>query len=299
MAEHIKPKYIDTFYRRTISGSVNYPNLQHEHSTQVLVIGAGLAGLTCTLELAYKGFQVTAIDTNKIGWGASGRNGGSVSPAWSANSDAILHKVGRNHFDELYRLSMEGVSMVKEYATRLAANTCPLQFGHLKVSTYNNSDAFMRFCDDQNKRYGRELKFLDQDEVKQLLNSPRYYQGVYANDGFHFHPLNYCHALAKEASRLGANIFENTPATTISRSNYGFKVKTPLATIDADIVVICTGGYTGSLVPKLQQSFLPIATYIMLSEPLGNELKQSIKTRAAIGDTRRAGNYYRIEDGNR
>lgn len=291
--------YIDSFYRRTLIAHKSYMCLEHNEQADIVVIGGGFAGLTCAIELLKRGRNVTLLEANRVGWGASGRNGGSVSPAWSANASNILKRVGPDQYEQLYRLSIEGVKIVEEYATQLAPEACNLVYGHLKVSLHENSDAFKSFCEDQNRKYGRNLQYLERNQVQELLNSPRYHQGVYSPDGFHFHPLNYCHALAAECSKLGANIYELTPAQSIESSALGYKVITPMGTITASEVVICTGGYTNNLVPALKKSFLPISTYIMLSEPLDGRLQEAIRTTAAIGDTRRAGNYYRIVDGNR
>lgn len=291
--------YIDTWYRRTLHGDTPRPPLEGHVQTSVAIVGGGLAGLTCAVELANKGLNVALIEAHRIGWGASGRNGGSVSPAWSATDRSLQRRVGRDHADELFRLSLEGMNMVKHYASTLAGDAAHIVHGHLKVSLYDNASAFQRTRDEQAMRFGRTLRYLDRTQLHELVQSPRYYQGLYADDGFHFHPLNYCHALARECERLGVSIYENTRVTTIQTQAGQRRLHTHTGHITADTVVICTGGYTDTLIPTLHRAYLPIATYVMLSEPLGAVLHDAIRTPAAIGDNRRAGNYYRIVGGDR
>lgn len=288
------PDYVDTYYRRTLQGETAYPPLDSRKTTDVAIVGGGFAGLTCALELAQRGHTVTLLEARRIGWGASGRNGGSVSPAWSADSTALLRRVGKDHYNELFRLSMEGVAIVNHLATTLASDTAELVRGHLKVSLHDNATAFQRVRDQQARDFNRTLHYLDRSALRDYLQSDRYHQGLYADDGFHFHPLNYCQALARECARLGVNIHEGTPVTQIASSHGKRRLTTTTGSVDADTVVICTGGYTDALVPRLKQAYLPIATYIMLSEPLGPMLHDIVRTPAAVGDTRRAGNYYRI-----
>lgn len=295
----IQNDYIDTWYRRTLEGDHVYPALSGHQHAAVAVVGGGLAGLTCALELARQGQSVAVLEARRVGWGASGRNGGSVSPSWSANDSGILRRVGRDHFDALFRMSLEGVNMVRENAQTLAGDAARLVPGHLKVALHNNAEGFQRTRDEQERRYGRTLRYLDRNEVYELVRSPRYHQGLYADDGFHFHPLNYCIALARECARLGVSVYEHTPVQGMTSQSGSRILHTAQGRITADTVVVCTGGYTSQLIPALKRAYLPIATYIMLSEPLGPLLHDTIRTHAAVGDTRRAGNYYRIVDGDR
>ena len=114
---------------------------------------------------------------------------------------------------------------------------------------------------------------------------------------FHFHPLNYARALARSA-RLGVRIHEDTPAQQLALDGAVKQVATAGGRVEARTVVLATGGYTGALQPALRRAMLPIATYIMLTEPLGERVREAIRSDAAIGDDRRAGNY-RVLDGGR
>ncbi|MCD0502641.1 NAD(P)/FAD-dependent oxidoreductase [Bordetella petrii] len=291
--------YIDTFYKRTLGDAhTRYGALAGAASTDICIVGAGLAGLTAALELARRGRQVMVLEARRVAWGASGRNGGSVSPAFSAGADLIRRRTGQAGYDALYRLSIEGVDIIRDNIRDLAMADARRVDGRLRVLRHDDAGAMRQYCDEQ-RRFGRELRLLPRDEVRELLLSDAYFQGVYDPASFHFHPLNYARALARECIRLGVQIHEDSPVQSADLAGAVKRLATPGGSVDAQTVLLATGGYTDGLVPALRRAMLPIATYIMLTEPLGNRVREAIRTDAAIGDTRRAGNYYRVVEGGR
>src|SRR5579859_6016498 len=106
------PDYIDTYYRRTLAFTHRRPPLQGDLTADAAIVGGGLAGLTCALELARRGRGVVVLEAARIAWGASGRNGGFVSPGYSAGHQHIARRVGADHAKELHRLSIEGARAV-------------------------------------------------------------------------------------------------------------------------------------------------------------------------------------------
>ncbi|MBO1114346.1 NAD(P)/FAD-dependent oxidoreductase [Bordetella petrii] len=292
-------EYIDTFYKRTLGAAqTRYGALAGPASTDICIVGGGLAGLTAALELARRGRQVTLLEACRVGWGASGRNGGSVSPAFSAGADLIRRRVGQAGYEGLYRLSIEGVDIIRDNIRDLGIADARKVDGRLRVLRYDDAASLRAYCDEQ-RRFGRQVRLLQRDEVRELLRSDAYFQGVYDPDSFHFHPLNYALALARECARLGVRIHEDSPVRSASLAGAAKRLTTPEGSVEAQTVVFCTGGYTDGLVPALRRAMLPIATYIMLTEPLGERVREAIRTDAAIGDTRRAGNYYRVVEGGR
>src|SRR5665213_941051 len=135
--------------------------------------------------------------------------------------------------------------------------------------------------------------------MREALVSTRYHQGLYNPEGFHFHPLNYARALGREIERLGGVIFEGSPTRALSRKGGVQVVVTPAGEVRAREAVIASGGYTGPLIPQLERSYLPIATYVMLTGPDEALIASAIRTTAGMGDNRRAGDYYRLVDGGR
>ncbi|NMU90220.1 FAD-binding oxidoreductase [Achromobacter ruhlandii] len=293
-------EYIDTYYKRTLGDAQTcYPPLAGAAETDVCVVGGGLAGLTTALELARRGRAVTLLEGRRVAWGASGRNGGSVSPAFSAGADAIRKHVDEDHYRQLYRLSMEGVEIIRDNIRDLRIDDAHKVDGRLRVVRYEASDALRRYCEDQWRDFGRDVRLLNRAEVRERLVSDIYFQGIEDLSSFHFHPLNYARALARECARLGVRIHEDSAVTQARLEGAAKQLRTAAGEINARTVVLATGGYTDGVVPALRRAMLPIATYIMLTEPLGERVREAIRTQAAIGDDRRAGNYYRVLEGGR
>jgi gamma-glutamylputrescine oxidase len=141
-----------------------------------------------------------------------------------------------------------------------------------------------------------KLRYLAQDEVRTLFKSPKYHEAVLDEDAFHFHPLNYARALAREAVRQGASIYEHSAVVSADIDGVRKQIRTQDAMVEAGQVLFATGGYTGHVVPALRRSFLPIATYVLLTQEAPDLVRDAIRTTAAILDDRRAGDYYRVVD---
>lgn len=291
--------YVDTYYTRTLSSDSAFPPLSGRRETDVCIVGGGLAGLTTALELLRRGRSVSVLEARRIAWGASGRNGGFVSPGWAARGDQVLRKVGPEHTKKLFRLSMEGVAIVAETIRDLDIVDADVTHGILRVSRYRNGKALQAFRDEQEAEFGRVLRVLPRDEVRSLLLSEKYHEGLLDEASFHFHPLNYARALAREIVRLGGHVHEDTPVVSAELRGAEKRLRTPDGEVVAANVVLAGGGYTDKLLPSLRRSFLPIATYVVLSEAAPDLIGQAIRTKAGVSDGRRAGDYYRVVDGDK
>ncbi|MBI2255540.1 MAG: FAD-binding oxidoreductase [Proteobacteria bacterium] len=291
--------YIDTYYRRSLANDAAHAPLARDIAVDVCIIGGGLAGLTTALECARAGRKVAVIERNRIAWGASGRNGGFVTAGYATGLENMERRVNREDAETLYRMSIEGVDIVRGNIAALAIAGADVTPGILRCIRYDGADGLKAYRDEMNTRFGEHLEFRDRAAVQADLSSSSYHQGLYDPDGFHFHPLNYACAVGAEIVRLGGSIHEETPAITLSPQGAGHVVVTPAAKVTAQHVVLAGGGYTDGIERGLARSFLPIATYVLLTERLGSLLQQTIRTKAAIGDDRRAGDYYRVVDGDR
>jgi glycine/D-amino acid oxidase-like deaminating enzyme len=292
--------YVDTYYRPGAAGDVQRPALTGRSDAEVCVIGGGLSGLTAALELARRGRSVCVLEAERIAWGASGRNGGFVSPGYAARYRHIERLAGPDNAKALYRLSIEGAGAVADNVRTLAVPDADLMPGILSTVRHEAADELRAHRDWLEGEFGYRLEFKDRAQVQELLVSPRYHQALFDPNGFHFHPLNYARAVGREIERLGGRIFEKSAVLDIAIDRPEKIIRTGGGEVRAGDVVIASGGYTGGLLPSLQRSYLPIATYVMLTKPAKDLIATAIRTRFAIGDDRRAGDYYRlVDDGER
>jgi glycine/D-amino acid oxidase-like deaminating enzyme len=290
--------YIDTYYRRALGPeAVQRPALEGRVKADVCIVGGGLAGLTVALELARKGRHVCVLEANRVAWGASGRNGGFVSPGWAARYKNIQRMVGADHAKELHRLSIEGASSVLTNVQELAVQDAKPTHGILGAVRYEATDDLKAHRDWLEREFNYKVEFKSRDEVRQMLASPRYYQALFDPSAFHFHPLNYARALASEIERLGGLVYEGSAVVETVLDGAEKIARTAHGAVEANHIVFSSGGYTGNLVPQLMRSYLPIATYVMLTAPNKDLIASAIRTDAAIADDRRAGDYYRVVDG--
>lgn len=289
--------YPDTYYSRTLADRKERPALSRGIDCDTVVIGGGLAGLTTALQLARGGQKVVVLESQSVGFGASGRNGGFVSAGYATGVEQIARMSGAETAHQLYLMSIEGVDFVRDTITELGIVGADPVDGVTSVMRYDDGAGMRSHADEARQKYGQQLDYLDTATVRQPLKSTRYFHGLRDRRAFHIHPLNYLRGLADEIERLGGLIFEGSPATATDLAPYAKTVRTSTGVVTARTVVFATGGYTGRLNLRLRRAFLPIATYVMVSEEAPDLIARAITTRDGIGDNRRAGDYYRLVDG--
>ncbi len=266
---------------------------------EVCVIGGGLAGITTALELLRLGRSVIVLEARKLGWGASGRNGGVVSPGYSAGWRKIAKTTGTAQANALHRLSIEGVAMVAENIKNLNLQSAAKVVGGLRVCRYPNGDALRAEQQRLEDDFNYAVVFKSREEIASLLCTPQYHAGLYDPQAFHFHPLNYLLGLADEIESLGGRLYEDSEVLSVPGDAAGKIVKTAHGQVKARHLVFAGGGYTGNVVPQLARSYLPIATYMLLTEAAAEQIGTAIRTDASVGDDRRASDYYRVVDAGR
>jgi gamma-glutamylputrescine oxidase len=292
--------YVDSHYRRTARPAAQRPALTEATEAEVCVVGGGLAGLTTALLLAEKKRTVVLLEARRIGWGASGRNGGFVSAGGFARKlPDLVALLGRDEAIALHELSRDGWALVRDLIAAHGID-CGQVWGTLLPSCFDDPDGPKRFAADMAEMTGRTYRYLPRDELAEMVSSPRYYDGLFDAEGFHIHPLNYCLAIADLAERAGARLHEECPATSLAPDGAGWRVGTAHGTVTAQHVVLAAGGYQDGLHAPTARAVLPIATYILLTEPIGeNLLKSAIRVPYGIADDRFAVDYYRALPENR
>lgn len=281
-----------TWYEATAERGAIRPPLPARADADVCVIGGGLAGLTTALELARRGTSVVLLEARRIAWGASGRNGGFVSNGFAEGVDRIAARVGKEGAQALYRLSCFGTEYVRR---EIAEGDASIRMGDgwLGAIRYDNAAEKQAGIAAMARDYGQDMKFLDVAQVRAQLDTRRYFQGSYDPSAFHMHPLRYALMISAKAEAAGARLFENAPALSVSRNANGFVVRTATGELTCRHVVYCVSSLDRSLHAATGRAILPVATYVAVTEPL---TQNAIRTRSAISDSRRAGNYYRLVD---
>ena len=290
-------EYVDSHYSRTRRPTPQRPALGGSVDVDVAIVGGGLAGLTAAIELARAGRTVAVVEAERIGWGASGRNGGFVGPGYATSLSHIALMAGQEAAHELYRLSIEGVRIVEENLSALGAADNVATYGKLSVLRYAAAPALKARQEQMVRDFGYALEFRDREQVRAMLRSTKYHEALFDPRAFHFHPLNYALDLAAGCEALGARIFEGSPVVASQLDGATRTLRTPGGEIRARDVVFATGGYTGDVSRRLQGAILPIATYVLLTEVAPERIAEAVRVPYAISDNRRAGDYYRLVEG--
>lgn len=289
--------YPDTYYARSLTETTARPALVGVVEADCIVVGAGLAGLITALELARGGLKPVMIEARAVGWGASGRNGGIVSPAFACGGEEIEARVGRDAARALHRLTIEGVDRVRGLISDLKIEGATPLPGLLNLRRFDKACDLHAYAAEFSENFGYDFGYLDRKAIRDRLVTDRYFHGLSDPRAFHIHPLNYLRGIAAELERLGGRIYEGSAATQAQWGAAEKRVKTANGEARAPQVIFATGGYTDGLVPRLKRAVLPIATYMMISEAAPDLIATAIKTAEAVLDDRRASDYYRVVDG--
>lgn len=281
-----------TWYEVTAERGAPRPPLSGRHEAQACVIGGGLAGLTTALELARRGTSVVLLEAKRIAWGASGRNGGFVSNGFAEGMGNIAARVGLPAAQALYQLSRFGTEFVRR---EIAEGDPSIKMGDgwQGCIRYSNAAEKQKSVEEMTRLYGQEMQFFDVAETRARVNSRRYFQSSYDPTAFHMHPLRYALMIARKAEAAGAGLCENSPAISVERQGAVYAVRTAQGEVRARNIVYCVSSLDRGLHPMTGRAVLPVATYVAVTEPLKQDV---IRTRSAISDSRRAGNYYRLVD---
>lgn len=282
--------YPDTYYAAEIGHIPQKPSLSQKVTCDVCVVGAGLAGLTTALELLRKGKTVVVLESHRVGWGASGRNGGAVVDGFAEGGENIAKKVGQKNADILHQLSRDGLNYVRDQIEILKIEGTLEGSGIYSAVRHSKTEEAQSYADTA-KDQG--VVFYDHTETRKIMDSAKYNHSLYIPDSFHIQPLRYVLGLATEIERLAGQIFEASKAVSLEKAGDQWCIRTKGGEVCADNVVLCTSAYDFDLMPKVSRAMLPIATYAMATEPMSDALDGAIKTTSFIADTRRAGDYYR------
>jgi gamma-glutamylputrescine oxidase len=285
-----------TYYQAT-STSETYSRLQENITCEVCIIGGGFAGLATALGLIEHGVKnIVLIEAERIGHGASGRNGGFVFGGFSLDNAELLRQLGAKSARQFYQLSLDAVALIRRRID-LYKIDCELNTnGVLLANWFDDARVLQRQRELMLKEFSVDWEAWSPERTQEQLRSARYFGALHEANAFHFHPLKYAQGEARALTQLGARVFENSRVTSIEAQEAEKIVHTGHGSIRAQHVVVCCGGYIEKLYPALGRAVLPIATYVMTTEVLGDKLNSALAdgiNSPAVYDTRFAFDYYR------
>lgn len=283
-----------TYYCATANPHAPWEPLQGSGSARVVVIGGGFAGLNTALGLAERGVdEVVLLEREHIGFGASGRNGGFVFAGYSLDEQSLLEQRGRDRAQALFKRTTDAVGRIRQRIAQYAIACDAVDHGVIWANWFRDPAVLLRRQQLLATHFGVEWQWVPEAELRERVRSPRYHGGLYERDALHLHPLNYALGLATAAAGKGVRIHQNSGVTSLTREGRQWRVRTSHGELLADHVVLACGGYLAGLQRTIDRAVLPIATYVMVTEPLGDRLDDCLHTRAAVYDSRFAFDYYR------
>jgi gamma-glutamylputrescine oxidase len=285
---------LGNYYAASLGERPRRAPLAQAIDAEVCIVGAGFAGLATAMGLLERGVHdVVVLEAQHVGFGASGRNGGFVFGGYSLDCADLLLHLGPERAKSAYDLTRRAVNLIRERIRHHHIECEAVEGGALLANWFDDDDLLFEQRRLMAEHFDVQWRYVSREELPRWVRSARYTAGLLEPDAFHFHPLKYALGEAAAIEAGGGRIYEASPVTGIAPRGDGSEVATPSGSVRARHVVVAGGGYLAGLVPALERAILPIATYVMVTQPIGDVLEQLIPSRAAIYDTRFAFDYYR------
>ncbi|QDZ29967.1 FAD-binding oxidoreductase [Noviherbaspirillum sp. UKPF54] len=270
--------------------------LQGHITADVGVVGGGYAGLSAALELAARGYSVALLEARRIGWGASGRNGGQAIVGY-AGQGAMERQLSSGDAHRAWDISVEALQLLQ---ARIAAHAidCDYTPGYLYLAvTPRKARALDAWVEHLARAYGYAMRWVGAADVRNWVASEQFHAGAFDPHSGHLHPLKYCLGLAAAARDAGVRIFEDSAVIDVRRAAQPL-VRTAQGEIACRFVVLAGNVYLdqfgGVIAPELMRRIIPVGTYIIATEPMPKERADSlIRHRAAVSDTNFVLDYFR------
>ncbi len=293
-------RYPESWYAATVEGALELEQLQGEETCDVAVIGGGFTGLSAALHLGERGYKVCLLDAHRIGWGASGRNGGQVGTGQRVSQDELEAMVDPGLARAAWDIAEEAKALVQHLIARHKI-PCDYRAGAIHANHRRRYDRHSeRFVALLNEKYDYgKIRYVPRDEMQTLVGCAGYHGGTLDMGAGHLHPLNYALGLARAAIAHGARLYE---CSEVSRVDKGAPAvaHTAQGRLKARYVIYACNGYVGELERNIGRYVMPINNYIIATEPLGDDIaRQLIANNACVSDSRFVVNYFRCSLDNR
>ena len=287
-----------SYYEVSADRGPQNPPLQGQMRADVVVVGAGFAGLSAALNLAERGMRVVVLEADRICGGASGRNGGQTIVGYASGQQPFEEQLGPDASRLAWNMSLEAVNMVDQ---RIAQHSiqCDRVKGYLTVAvSARKAKALAADVEKYERQYGFKNELLLGADTRKFLDSPRYCAAAFESTSGHLHPLKYGLGLAQAAQAAGVQIFEKSAVTNLTEGPTA-QVKTEHGSVHASFVVLAgnyaLAEYGPCIAPAVNARIMPVGTYMVGTEPLPPALcAQLIPSNAAVCDNDFVLDYFRF-----
>ncbi len=286
--------YVKTYYAHSANPAPERAALIGDASCDVCVLGAGFSGISTALHLAEKGLKVIVLEAAKVGWGASGRNGGQIINGYSRDYDTILGRYGETTAKALLGMSFEGGDIIRERVVKYNIN-CDFKVGAFFAAFTEGQMKFLERRMQVWKQAGNtDLEMIGKDRVREISDTGLYIGGLLDKRGGHIHPLNLVLGQAAALEKLGGRIYEQSRVTRVERGARPVAY-TSNGKVTANTIVVCGNAYIGDAVPELAPRFMSVSSQIVTTEVLGEAVTSQLMPRGyCLEDCNFLLDYYRI-----
>ncbi|HEY5101408.1 MAG TPA: FAD-binding oxidoreductase [Steroidobacteraceae bacterium] len=285
-----------SYYAATVTHGIDTPPLEGAHLCDVCIIGGGFTGCAAALHLARRGLTVKLLEQSRLGWGASGRNGGQAHVGLRRDQTWLEGKLGVAHARKLWDLALEARthldSLIADYGIECDYRSGLLHADHKARYTLDTR----RYVAHLQDSYGyQSIRYVDREEIRTLIATDGYYGASFDARGGHLHPLNLVLGIARGAQSHGAQLHEDAEVVRVAGGDGAFTVSTRRAQVRAGQVILACNGYLRGISASVEAHVMPINNYIAVTEPLGIERAAAIVNSGyAVADSRFVVNYYRM-----
>ena len=265
--------------------------------TDIAIIGSGYTGLCAARVLRNNGASVTVFERNIIGWGASSRNGGMATPGLKQGIQKIYKMYGSKLAHEFWKASVDAIDLIEEIVDEHSIDCDWQRNGHASLATKpSHAPRLKQYGSWLEKKFGHVQNYIPVNQIRDEIGSDAYYGALTDEISGGLHASKYVYGLATTVSNLGVQLCEQTDVLDIEKndSNY-FRLITSKGDVRAKKVIIATNGYTDRLVPRLKPLIFPVGSYIVVTEPLSEDLQNIISPKKRMYyDSKWFLNYFRL-----